>query len=381
MEQAAQYYHAELARFAFVLGIVVSLLFYERRHLTTGGIAVPGYLAFGIFQPLIVPGVFLAALMSHLVVHRGLARIIIISKAAKFSLTILMSAGIHLLLDAALITFASVEVSSPLLRGIGYVVPGLIAHDFSRHGIWNTSFNIGIASSLVALALITIVSIFPELARLEVSPVMDPFPVALAYLPLLIFLSLIAWLGIVRVHGLRCGGFLGGAYFTVLVMQPEELIRFAAAAFMTLIIVRVFLDPIAILFGRRRFAAFMLIGACLSWAAFRVSELYFAGQTISAITPSLAVVGVLLTGLLASDMDRVGIGWTLLGTWLSVAFTLTGTLLAVEIATFQRASVAGPLLILFLTGSALMATRPEHLRKLGFVLSGRSQTKGGKKNV
>jgi len=372
----AQYYHPELVRFAFVLGIVVSLLFYERRQLTTGGIAVPGYLAFALFQPLIVPAVFAAALVSYVAIHKLLARFVLLPNEAKFSLTILASSAVHFMTDFYLVAATSVEASSPLLRGIGYVVPGLIAHDFSRHGIARTSLNIGMATIVVALGLVGLIVLLPELARLETSPVKDAFPVDLAYLPMLVFLSLIAWLGVVRLHGLRGGGFLGGAYLTLLVLQPEELVRFVVVAIMTLVIVRVFLDPVAILFGRRRFGAHMLIGACLSWAAFRISEIYFAGQTISVVTPSLAVLGVLLTGLIAHDMDREGIGRTLLGAFYSVCFTLTGTLLLLEAVTRQRLEVAGPLLILFLAGSLLLAVSPSRMAKIRARLRGRSSTEG-----
>ncbi|MBJ3763337.1 hypothetical protein ILP92_11330 [Maribius pontilimi] len=360
----ALYYHPDLVRFAFVLGIVVSILFYERRHLTTGGIAVPGYLAFAIFQPFIVPAVFLAALASYLAVHKGLARLMILPAAAKFSLTIVCSSVIHLAVDATLVARLGLQESSPFLRGIGYVVPGLLAHDFSRHGIAKTTVNVGVTTCIVAVALVGLIFAFPDLARVQASPVTDVFPIRLAFLPLLVFLSLIAWLGLVRMHGLRCGGFLGGAFLTLLVLQPSELVRFALAALATGLVVRHLLDPVCILFGRRRFAAHMLVGACLSWAAFRVSELHFAGETISVVTPSLSVLGVLLTGLISHDIDQVGPAHFALGAFLSIGFTLTGTLLLVEAVTAQRAEVALPLLVCFVVGAVLLATRPAHLRAL-----------------
>lgn len=355
------YYHPELIRFAFVFGIVVSMFFYERRQLTTGGVAVPGYLAFGIFDPMILPAVFLVASLSYLTIHKGLARLMLLPNAIKFSLTILVSAGIHLVLDIFVLSYGRFDANSSLLRGIGYVVPGLVAHEFSRHGIGKTAVNIGLASAIVALALAGLIAAFPDLSRLSTSSARDVFPINLAYLPLLVFLSLVAWLGVVRLHGLRCGGILGGAVLTLLVLQPQELLRFLVAALLTLVIVRRLLDPFAILFGRRRFAAHMLVGACLSWFAFRLSELYFDGGTISVLTPSLSVMGILLTGLLASDMDHIGIGPTLLGVCCSVTFTLVGVLLVLEAASYQRLAVMTPLLALFLAGSALMATPPERL--------------------
>ncbi len=369
------YYNPELVRFAFVLGIVVSILFYERHHLTTGGIAVPGYLAFVIFQPLIFPAIFAAALVSYLVVHKWLARLIILPAPAKFSLTIVCSSAIHLVVDALLVSQQGIGTGTSFMTGVGYVVPGLIAHDFSRQGIVKTTTNIGISTAIVATALIAMIQIFPQLGRLHTSPVVDVFPIDLAFFPLLVFLSLIAWLGLVRIHGLRCGGFLGGAFLTLLVLQPTELARFAIAAAITLFIVRVVLDPLCILFGRRRFAAYMLVGSSTTWAAFRVSELYFAGETISVLTPSFSVLGVLLTGLIAHDVDQVGIGRFSLGAFFSVSFTLTGTLLIIEAITYQRLEVAGPLSLAFISGTLLMAVRPAHIKALGGVAE--SFLKGG----
>ncbi|NIQ31140.1 MAG: hypothetical protein GTN89_12380, partial [Acidobacteria bacterium] len=36
---------ADVVRLAFVLGVITSVLLYERRHVTTGSIVVPGYIA------------------------------------------------------------------------------------------------------------------------------------------------------------------------------------------------------------------------------------------------------------------------------------------------------------------------------------------------
>lgn len=372
-----QYYHPDLVRFAFVFGIVVSVLYYERRQLTTGGIAVPGYLAFTLFQPLIAPAVLAAALVSYLVVEKGLARLALLADPTKFSLTVLVSAGVHFLADFALVALYAVEASSPLLRGIGYIVPGLVAHDFSRHGVAATVANIGAATAVVAAALVAVVVAFPETSRLTASPSPDAFAVDLAFLPLVVFVGLIAWLGIVRLQNLRCGGFLGGAYLTILLPQPVDLLRFLAAALATMLVVRVLLAPAAILFGRRLFAAHMLVGACLSWALFRFVELRATGDyTISVTTPSLAVLDLLLTGLLASDMERAGVGPTLFGAFLSVAFTLTGTLLLLGAIGHQPVEFLAPLFVLLLAGSAVMTIRPERLDALGERLGSRRARDG-----
>ena len=60
----------EVVRFAFVLGVAVSMLMYERRHLTTGSIVVPGYIASFIVFPLIILATFFNALVSYLIVNK-----------------------------------------------------------------------------------------------------------------------------------------------------------------------------------------------------------------------------------------------------------------------------------------------------------------------
>ncbi len=367
------YYHPELVRFAFVLGVVIAILFYERFQLTTGGIAAPGYLAFALFDPLIFPGLLLVALVSHAVVHWGLARIFLIPAAIQFSLLILASAMLHFLFELLLIHYSGISSSSEVLRGIGYVIPGLVAHDFARHGIARTIGSISVTSLVVAGMLVVVLMFLPETGRQWASPGEDVITIALPYMPVLILISLIGWLGLVRQHHLRCGGFLGGAYLALLVLQPVELARFAIAICATLIIVKGFLPRVAILFGRRRFAAHLLVGACLYWMIVRISELHFRGDTVSVVTPSLAVVGVLVVGLLSRDIDVAGMTRTLLGTALSVGFSLAGTLLLLETLTHQRTPVAVPLFAVLLAGGLLMAIPPDRLHRAWLYLFGKSE--------
>ena len=324
-----QYYHPELLRFAFVLGIVVSLAFYDRRHLTTGGIAVPGYLAFSVFQPLILPAILLSAVVAHLVVRRLIARRFLLSDSMVFSMTVVASAFIHVGLDQALVAAEAVGPSSPLMRGIGYIVPGLIAHDFDRHGYRRTLVNTGCATALVSCAILGASLADPSLVRLADSPVQDVFPIGLAELPVLIVMGVLAWLGVVRRHGLRCGGFVGSAYVALLLLQPVELLRIIAIAGLTFGLVQV-LKRGAILFGRRLFGAHLTIGALLAWASFRLSELHGNADTIAVVTPSLSIVAMLVTGLLSHDVERAGLVRTAFGTVVSAALALSGTLVVVE---------------------------------------------------
>jgi hypothetical protein len=139
---------------------------------------------------------------------------------------------------------------------------------------------------------------------------------------------------------------LGGAFLTLLILQPEELLFFAVSALVTIGIVKYLIEPHSILFGRRKFAAHILVGAVLSWIIFIVRESVFSSYTISTVTPSLAVVGVLLTGLLASDIERGGLGKTAVGIIGSVSFTLVGTLCVVDLNYYGVSEVIVPMLLI-----------------------------------
>lgn len=350
-----EFLHPELVRFAFVLGVVISIKFYDERHLTTGGIAVPAYLGFAVFFPLLAPLVIVIALLTFVLVHLILPRFMILSAAAKFSLLVVVSSGFHLLLDAFYISAVPMDDNEALLRGLGYVVPGLIAHDFSRHGVQMTLRNVFLTSVIVALVIAGLAFIAPEFGRFYPSENYSLYPVTLQAMPMLVFLSLIAWVGLTRFCNYRCGGFLGGAFMTLLILQPMELAVFAVTALVTIWVVKYWVEPYTILFGRRKFAAHILVGAILSWLIFIFRETVLVSYTISTVTPSLAVVGVLLTGLLASDLERVGVYRTGIGVLGSVSFTLVGTLLVVEALTYGIGGYVLPLVIVVL-GLLLIAT-------------------------
>lgn len=336
--------HPDLVRFAFVVGIVFSVVSYETRYLTTGGVVVPGYIALSVFLPYSAPVILVVALMTYFIVHVAIARVASLTAPARFSVTAVISAALHLVIDGALVFSGAVEPTSPMLRSIGYVVPGLIAHDFARHGIWKTSANILLTSLQVFTVLLVAALALPETGRLFASPREDALLIDLTLLPLLIFFSLIAWLGLARFRNLRCGGFLGAAYVTLLVPQPSEILFFLAATAATAAIVRYAIAPHAILFGRRQFAAYLLVGGCLSWILLKVREVLLVDYTISVVTPSLAVIGVLLTGLFAFDLERAGLARLSLGTAIGAAFTFASVYLVIELMTFRRPEVVLPFL-------------------------------------
>ncbi|MGC3873106.1 poly-gamma-glutamate biosynthesis protein PgsC/CapC [Halomonas sp. GXIMD04776] len=348
------FFHPELVRLGFIAGVAASIGLYEKRQLTTGGIAVPGYLGFAIFAPGIAIAAMLSASLVYAAVHVLLPRVLFMTKRAKFSASIVGSALLNVGLHAVLPQLGLTGGSSPLLAGMGYIVPGLIAHDMSRHGIAQTTLNITAASAAVGALLLAAVSLLPRFA--EMPPAIGEAGLAfdLALLPVAVFFSVAAWFGIARRRDWRCAGFVGGAYLSILATKPVELAVFVGLAAVTLLVVTRLLEPRMVLFGRRKFAAVLLVGSCLSWSLFWLQKIIGGGITLTVLSPSLTAVSVLLTGLLAADVTRVGLPRTVLGVSANVLFTLSGTLLIVEILGAGRAVVIVGLATILATVAAVI---------------------------
>ena len=73
---------AEVVRLAFVAGVVVSLAFYQRTHLTTGSIVVPGYVGLFLFLPLTVVATFVNALTTYWVVNKVIRKRVLSRRSA-----------------------------------------------------------------------------------------------------------------------------------------------------------------------------------------------------------------------------------------------------------------------------------------------------------
>ena len=144
----------EVVRFAFIFGVAVSMLLYERRHLTTGSIVVPGYIAAFIVYPLIIVATFLNAFASYLIVNKLLRRWFLLYGRTKFTVLAVTS----ILIQTAMLKLTPSgpwlwESDIKLFVGVGYVVPALIAHDMGRQGIAKTMRSVLLAAAIVAVPI------------------------------------------------------------------------------------------------------------------------------------------------------------------------------------------------------------------------------------
>ena len=133
-------------------------------------------------------------------------------------------------------------------------------------------------------------------------------------LPLSVGIGLTYGLLATEILGIATGGLIVPGYFALHLMNPIHLLMTLAAAFLAYGSVKV-LDGFAIVFGRRRIAAMILVGYAVGTLLHQWSGM---------LGEEYRVIGFVIPGLLAIWMDRQGIVETLAAlTIVSVAVRLT----------------------------------------------------------
>jgi poly-gamma-glutamate biosynthesis protein PgsC/CapC len=303
----------EVARIALVVGVVVSILYYERVQLTTGGAIVPAYLTMFLSTPVYVGSTLCMAYLTYLIVNKGIARRWILYGRRKFEVEVLV--GLSLVSVGTLVALA-VGRRNPLLlgvAGIGMLIPGLIAHDMYRQRPGRTAFAVVTTTIIVA----EVVYVFASL--LQISPLVESrlprvaddtgYPLGLLLLGA-VFSVLIGLVVFARL-GLRSGGFISSAYLALFLVRPFDVLWTVALAVVIWFVVTRFVMPNLLVFGRRKLAAMLLVGSLVTWTA----EAVVGRVTDGAVQPwkGFILMSLMIPALLANDAQRQGLERTLWG--------------------------------------------------------------------
>jgi poly-gamma-glutamate biosynthesis protein PgsC/CapC len=327
---------SEPVRLAFVLGILASMLYYERREITTGSIVVPGYIALFLPVPTVLLTTFANAFLSHWLVHRWLSKRVFLYGRTRFMALAITSMAIQTaLLQVSPHGSWLWESDIPLWVGIGYVIPALIAHDMDRQGIANTVRAVLTTGTLVAIPVMLALFWIPR--DTEATTPLANFDAVLLppdWMPFAVLLSAAAAWALLHNHGLRQGGFIGAAYVGMLWASPAQVLFIGIIAVGTWLIVTRLLMPSMILFGRRKFAAMLVIAGLLSWLLLWIGvQLFGVNSTAYATIASIPLTPVFVPGLLANDMERSSPRSVAIGTAIGALFVIPATLTAIAIFT------------------------------------------------
>jgi len=135
---------------AIGIGVMVSFAFYEVIGFSPGGIVVPGYIALFLDQPVRILITLAVALLTYFAV-KILSNYIILYGRRRFLTMVLVSFLLKWLIEEIII---KMPISGIELRSIGYIIPGLIANEMRRQGIFPTIYSLAIVSILVRLILL-----------------------------------------------------------------------------------------------------------------------------------------------------------------------------------------------------------------------------------
>lgn len=146
---------------AITLGLVFSLLSYEVFGLAAGGIVVPGYIALQLSHPDRLIGILGVSLLTYFII-KILAKYTFLYGRRQMVLSLLIGC----LLANFSRYFLSFEITTGTieLQAVGWVIPGLVAHWFTKQGVFKTINVLFITSVLVRLILIIFFmgSLIPE---------------------------------------------------------------------------------------------------------------------------------------------------------------------------------------------------------------------------
>ena len=136
-----------------IFGVLASIVFHELTQISPGGIIVPGYIALLMDDPLRVAVTVALSLLTWGAVRR-LSEHVILFGRRRFAVFIIVSFLLRFAMG-----FATAEADLPVTAAmvIGYLVPGILAHEIDRQGVVKTLSSmllVAVALKLVFLAFL-----------------------------------------------------------------------------------------------------------------------------------------------------------------------------------------------------------------------------------
>lgn len=325
----------DVVRVTLVVGVVLSMILYERVQLTTGGAIVPSYLAMAVYRPAAVAVTLAVGYATYLIVHRWIGRTVILYGRRRFEVEVLV--GLALILCTTLIAARAGQLD-PMwygLAGIGFLVPGILAHDMGRQRPGRTvAVTLATAGLLVIFmrAYSAVVGILPGAKGTDVVGLASVLGYPRELLVIAVASSVLMGMFVYARLGLRSGGFITGAYLALVSPRWWDLaFTVGVAVVVFLVVVRV-LMPRMLIFGRRKLATMILVSGLVAWSA----EAALIGWSNGDYVPwrGLTIATLMVPALLANDAQRQGWERTLWGTCLTSVgvFTLVSFVAAAATA-------------------------------------------------
>lgn len=135
---------------ALVLGVILSLIFTEKTGVLPAGLVVPGYLALVFDQPLFMLMILFISLLTYFIVTFGVSKVVILYGRRKFAAMLTTGIILKLVFDYL---YPTMPFEIYEFRGIGVIVPGLIANTIQKQGLILTVSSTLLLSGLTFLIM------------------------------------------------------------------------------------------------------------------------------------------------------------------------------------------------------------------------------------
>jgi poly-gamma-glutamate biosynthesis protein PgsC/CapC len=305
------YVSDQLARLTIVLGIVISTIIYKQTGRTLGGVIVCGYLALFIGQPMHILVTLAMAYFTFQIVHNILKKRYMLNGRKLFEVEILVGLVFQVSWLVVIKLLSRVDLELNALYGIGFVLPGVIAHDMGRQGAGNTLGSIFLGVLVIALIIIPLSAVEQVLPiNLSLSsqtlyraqPYRYTYPLKL--LPFGIIASVVVDLLIYSRLRYRAGGFVTAAYLALFAFRPLDLLFVIGCSVITFLFVKYATSRIVLAFGRTKLGIMILTGVVIAWTL----EILAATLTNGRYIPwsGFVVIMPTIVSLIANDYDRQG---------------------------------------------------------------------------
>ena len=140
----------------------------------------------------------------------------------------------------------------------------------------------------------------------------------LSYVYTSIILGIFVSLIFTELTGISAGGIVVPAYLALTVNQPSVLISTLAIGLIAYVVVEFGLSRFIMLYGKRKFAAFVFVALIL-----RIALNFALGGIFNALD-ALTSIGVITAALIASTVSKQGLPYTLIGTVVVTAIVYAG---------------------------------------------------------
>ena len=305
--------NTELARLTIIIGILVATLVYKQTGMTLGGVIVPGYLALFLRYPLNIVVTLTAASLSFLAVHYFLKKRFLMDSRQMFEVEVLIALVLQVTWNIISGYFWRVDPNWFPIFGIGFILPGVIAHEMGRSG-WGRTFVTTVLGAILVYVIIVPLASIQELLSTFVSPTSytpllrtQPYPYAfpLQLLPIGLVVSIFIDLLLYRWVKLRAGGYVTAAYLAMFFLRPVDIFFVLFCSLLTFIFISRIVGYNILAFGRTRLGITILAGVVISW----IAEILVINLSRGTFVPwsGFVIIMPMIVSLLAVDFERQGI--------------------------------------------------------------------------